>query len=608
MLLGDHDDGSRASPVHRIPLFDEDKQQVNPQVDEEPLPFSTRTTCGDCHSYDIISGGWHFDSAQSNVPAGRRGEPWVMVDRQTRTQIPISNRAWPGVFPPQQAGLTPWLFLRKFGTHVPGGNYGEITDQDDPKYVLRWMISGALPINCLVCHDAAADQDKSEFALQVFQQNYRWAATGSCPFAAVAGDASTLPDTYDPLMGGFSDNPAIKPPVVTYDKTVFDAKGMVFFDIVRQPPARNCYFCHSTQDLEKAGPYKEWTRDEDVHLLAGLTCVDCHRNGLDHMITRGTVDPKQPDLQAKTLTCEGCHLGDPAADSPIAAMGGRLGAPKAAHQGLPPIHFDKLSCTACHSGNWPGKKATLVRTSRIHHLGLHGKHNPEEPLPHIAAPVFALAEDGKITPQKLIWPAYWAYAQGGKVTIIPPEAVKEIAGKILEGNLNEARVDDWNSITREQISQTLTLLAAAGGSGTVSAADGDKAGEPVYVSGGKIYALDEKGALVEKDDDAAEAIAQPYSWPLAHDVRPAAQSLGATGCEDCHSTESAFFYGEVAVDTPVKTEQAALLPMYKLQQIPEPQLNITVNRFFKWLIIITMVVLILHIIGDLFSRLLRRSQ
>jgi len=597
MLLGDHDDGSRTSPVHLIPLFDEDKQQVNPLVDEAPLPFSTRTSCGDCHTYDIISTGWHFNSSKADVPSGRRGEPWVLVDRETRTQIPISDRSWPGTFTPGEVGLTPWLFLRKFGTHIPGGDLGEITDQDPPKYVLRWMISGSLPINCLSCHGNDPAQDQSEFALQVFQQNHRWAATGSCPFANVTGDASTLPDTYDPFMGGFSDNPAIKPPVVTYDKTAFDVKGRVFFDIVRKPPAWRCYFCHSTQDLEKAGPDKEWTRDEDVHLQLGLTCVDCHRNGLDHKITRGAVDPQHPDHQVETLTCEGCHIGDPAAGLPTAVLGGRLGAPKATHPGLPPIHFEKLSCTACHSGNWPGKKATLVRTSRIHRLGLHGKHRREEPLPHIAAPVFALAEDGKITPQKMIWPAYWAYSKGDKVTVISPEIIKNVAGKVLEGNLTEALVDDWNSITEEQISQTLALLAA----------DGGNDGQPIYVAGGGIYTLDEAGKLTVEEDDSGQSIAQPYTWPLAHDVRPAAQSLGVNGCQDCHATDSPFFYGEVAVDSPVKIEPAASIPMHQMQG-QRPMLYVNVNRFFKLLIIITMSILILHIIGDLFRRLFRHSE
>ena len=30
-----------------------------------------------------------------------------------------------------------------------------------------------------------------------------------------------------------------------------------------------------------------WESEEDVHLAAGMTCVDCHRNGVEHLIVRG---------------------------------------------------------------------------------------------------------------------------------------------------------------------------------------------------------------------------------------------------------------------------------------------------------------------------------
>jgi hypothetical protein len=50
--------------------------------------------------------------------------------------------------------------------------------------------------------------------------------------------------------------------------------------------------------------------------------------------------------------------------------------------------------------------------------------------------------------------------------------------------------------------------------------------------------------------------ASPYSWPLAHDVRPAAQSLGIRGCADCHSTEGAIYFAHVAPIGPVNPSHA----------------------------------------------------
>jgi len=71
-LLGDEGDGSRAVPVHLIPLLDEQAEKITP--DDVPLlPFSMRQSCGTCHSLKTVSGGWHFNATDANVPAGRVG-------------------------------------------------------------------------------------------------------------------------------------------------------------------------------------------------------------------------------------------------------------------------------------------------------------------------------------------------------------------------------------------------------------------------------------------------------------------------------------------------------------------------------------------------------
>ncbi len=96
--LGDLSDGSRATPVHLIQLIDEDSSVI--RLDEQPLlPFSPKFTCGGkCHDYDKIKHGWHFNSIDSTNQSGRPGTPWIYVDQQTFTQIPLSYRNWPGVY------------------------------------------------------------------------------------------------------------------------------------------------------------------------------------------------------------------------------------------------------------------------------------------------------------------------------------------------------------------------------------------------------------------------------------------------------------------------------------------------------------------------------
>jgi len=533
---GDESDGSRAVPVHLIPLIDEEGEKITP-ADELLLPFSMRQSCAACHDYEKISRGWHFNAAEPNVAPGRQGQPWIFVDAGTATQIPLSHRTWPGTFRPEQLGLTSWKFVQVFGRQMAGGGVGEL-DSDIPDEVVRGFVSGKLEINCMACHDADPAHNQAEYADQIARQNFRWAAAATCSFASVSGKAVNIPSNYDPLMPQPLNDPKLVPPTITYHKNAFDHKNQVFFDIVRKVPAERCYFCHSNHDIGKSGLGK-WATDEDVHLAAGLTCVDCHRNGLDHNITRGYEGEASVSKNplAAISSCENCHKE------------GRLGAPVPEHSGIPPAHFDKLTCTACHSGSWPDQKTLRTKTSRAHALGTYNVNKSDDVLPHIIYPVFAKQLDGKIGPHKLFWPAFWGSLKGQEVAPIDLETVRPIAGKII----NDKELPpsgDWPSLTGEQIGKVLELLETT-------------EGEPVYVCGGKLYHLDDKGRLIATEHNAAK----PYLWPIAHDVRPAAQSLGARRCEECHSTDASFFFAEVEVDTPIASEQGSVKKMIEFQEL-----------------------------------------
>ncbi|MHC4720968.1 MAG: cytochrome c3 family protein, partial [Planctomycetota bacterium] len=496
--------------------------------------FSTRKTCGLCHDYEKIAGGWHFNAGVMNVPAGRVGQPWMLVDAGTGTQIPLSYRHWLGTFTPEQLGLTSLQFVQLFGRHMPGGGVGEL-ESDNPDEAMRQLVSGKLEINCMSCHSADAAHDQAEYAAQIARQNFRWAAAATCGFASASGSAKRMPDTYDPLMPDVLDDPKLVPPAVVYRKNAFDHKRQVFFDIVRKVPEGRCYFCHSNTQVGA----ERWSTDEDVHLAAGLTCVDCHRNRLEHNITRGYEgeDMASGNPLAAASTCEGCHSN------------GRLGAPVPRHAGIPPVHLDKLTCTACHSGLWPEQKTHRVKTSRAHGLGTHNINRSAEALPHILSPVFAKQPNGKIAPHNLIWPAFWGSMKGQKVEPIALEIVRQGAEMIIGKAL--PRSGDWPSLSRERITEDLVF---ASNSGAIEA-------QAVYVCGGKAYRLDGSGQLVAQDHPAAK----PYLWPIAHDVRPAAQSLGSGGCGDCHATDSAFFFGDVEIDSPVASEQGVTKKMVEFQ-------------------------------------------
>ena len=558
-LLGDESDGSRAHPIHRIPLYSEsDKGEKGPQVDpNDPLamPFSTRWTCGECHSYGTISGGWHFNSMDANAPAGRPGEPWLYFNSKLGLQLPLSTRGWAGTYRPEQFGLPLSEFTKIFGRHMAGGGPGEVTPTDTDE-AAQQFITGKLEVNCLACHNAHPGQDQGSptgYAIQVSKGNFRWAAAASCEFADVTGSVADVDPTYDPFMVDETDT---KGPRMAYDKRAFDAKGNVFLNIVREVPEQRCYFCHSDLFAEEKGEKPEkWHADEDVHMTAGLTCVDCHRQGLAHDTIRGYEGEAavSGNPLAATTSCRGCHLGDEQGHRPT---GGRLGAPVPEHKGIPTVHFERLTCTACHSGPWPGDEPTLAKTSRAHRLGTINVPKDLRVLPHVYAPVFAKEtvtdanSVAKIGPNKLVWPAFWGTLdEENVVNLIELPVVTEVVGAVFK-DVEPSPTGDWSELKEEQIGQALQALADSGQT------------KPVYVTGGMLYQLKDGKAVREENHPAAAA----YVWPVAHNVRPAAQSLGVGKCTVCHSTKAPFFFGDVAVDSPIVAVSNLTKSQYEFQR------------------------------------------
>lgn len=527
--LGDDSAGSRAQPAHIIALRDPEGDTIQPG-DRHPLPFSVSQTCdGDCHDVAAISRGWHFNAALSGVPAGRNGQPWLLVDRETATQIPLSYRAWPGTYRPQQLGMSSREFAVHFGGRMPGGVAPDDADQ------ARWNVSGSLDVNCLACHDASPSYDQAEYGRQVALENFRYAAASASGLALVTGSSKQMPDLFDYLLpASVEDSLQAQIPRVEYSPARFLPSGKVAFDIVREVTNSRCYYCHTNADVELTGAAR-WKTQEDIHEERGITCVQCHRNGLDHMTVRG--DAGQADA---SLTCEGCH-----------AESNAMGAPHPDHEGIPPLHFAKLTCTACHSGPLPAANTRQLKNGITHGLGEYNVNKAAQALPHIYYPVFARQSDGKIGPNRLIWPAFWGRLRQGSVEPLHPEQVKKALQK---GKLNAPLAADgsWPAADEHWVEQALRILDE----------DAPAQGPAVYIAGGKLHRLDGAGRVRTEN----HAQAQPYLWPIAHDVRPASQALGAKGCEDCHSTDSALFFGNIAVDSPLAAERTVSWKMNRLEK------------------------------------------
>jgi len=566
-LLGDVPSGSRSRPVHVIALRDENGDTIQPN-DHQPLPFSTEQTCGNnCHDVQAIRRGWHFNAALPGTPAGRNGEPWLWIDSATATQIPLSYRAWPGTYRPEDIGIGARAFALRFGGRTPAPMESDAADSAQDR--ARWSVSGKLEANCLACHDRSPIYDRAEYARQLGLENFRYAATAASGMAIVTGSSSKMPNIFDYLLPGSVED-SLQPsiPQVHYAEERFLAGQKAPFDIARQADSNRCYSCHTEVDVALPGK-ESWKAGEDVHMARGMACVQCHSNGLDHAITRNYEgDPAAGgNAFAESLSCRGCHMGSANGQQSAGPHG--LNAPYPKHKGLPAIHLEKLSCTFCHAGPMPSSKTGRMKTARAHGLGEHNANLDADALPHIIGPVYAQLSDGKLAPYRAVWPAFWGRMSAGRVTPLNPEAVRRLLDSRKLSRPAPTN-GNWPSVDTAWVKQVLQVLNQGAPGPT----------EAVYIAGGKLYRLDSSGNI--KAEESAQA--EPYLWSIGHDVRPASQALGANGCEDCHSTKSPVFFGEVQVDSPL--EQFGTWKMNHFQPTVDAayQLNLANSwKFRPWL-------------------------
>jgi hypothetical protein len=724
-------DGNRTTPVHLIPLKDELDQPIIP-TEGNPLPFSSRFTCAPCHVYETIEKGLHFNASLA-AEAGRPGEPWIWADERSGTFLPLSYHNSKSTWDPAQVGLSAWDFTLLFGRHLAGGG---ISEPSEAAFTpgSRWEVAGRVEINCLGCHNAAGAQDSSEWAKQILRENFRWAATAAAGLGEVGGMASRVRSTWDIYDGPDPDDTEwAVPPFVRYNRDLFDSRHRVLFALNRKPADDRCLACHSVTPFGLA----RFSFDEDVHTAAGLQCASCHRNDLSHAMVRGYEGEAHdyPGMAGEDFTCSGCHLGNEKAKGEK-ALAGRLGAPYPKHKGFPAVHFKRLSCTVCHSGPWPGKELTRVRTSRANRLGIYGVARWSADLPAIIEPVYIRDQSGKLAPNRLLWPAFWAEQNGGKLKPLQPQTVitaagglltpeqgvvkiltalssgletGQTAGLILKGHVYEVNLDGgldaspyaeaitataplWavkqgqsfvplvpefdpeaeeiDPAIETRVQQILESLAAVEGApgkpvflnkkalyqitdtylektesprpssaapemawlvegkttplvpafeletiaslagseqtlteaqvkGILEKLSQSRAGEQseekkryVYISGGKLFRLDRDGRLEALNDAAAD----PVTWPLAHEVRPARQSLGVNGCKDCHRFGSPFLFRKAKGTGPLKTVHVKAISANAFMRLDRPYqmafgLSFVVRPLFKWVLFLSLIIL-----------------
>jgi len=179
---------------------------------------------------------------------------------------------------------------------------------------------------------------------------------------------------------------------------------------------------------------------------------------------------------------------------------------------------------------------------------------------------------------------------------VPPPASPELAW-LVEGNITPL-VPDFElrtiaalagleqTLTEDQVKAVLEALSQSPPN-----EEGRVNRRYVYISGGKLFRLDRDGRLEVVDDAAAE----PVTWPLGHEVRPARQSLGVNGCKDCHRFGSPFLFRKTKGTGPLKTDKVKAISANAFMRLDRPYqmlfgLSFVVRPLFKWVLFLSILV------------------
>lgn len=253
-----------------------------------------------------------------------------------------------------------------------------------------------------------------------------------------------------------------------------------------------CLNCHAVGG-EKRGDV--FTPESDVHVAAGMGCIDCHQpyedRNSDHQMLKGSaIDTTEPTLEGSLSCTRSCHSKRPhAASSNRDRLNG---------------HTEKVACETCHIGP---RRAAAVQSRRWNVFDDQG------------APATTWRSAG--------WtPEYKWYDNSGPgaagqyyLPILGHAERRDVAGARIYP-FNTVTVD-WFVKTQESKFHDVIIVpevraADLDGDGTVTV--GEMQSVPFY----------EQATLMQAE----------LNFSISHGVMPASQ---AASCEDCHTSNGWMF-------------------------------------------------------------------
>ena len=621
MAVGQAPDGGalRSGVCPPFALRDEQGRVINPVSGENAdQPYSPKQTCGACHDYDKITQGYHFTQGAGESPTEAQAERV-----QWATTPGLYGGSWCSPAPlycylsPKANASARTMDLTSFtlmaggcGDCHPGGGPAEYDREgkrydtwmadpasgltsggdnglDGDYYKARWADSGVLEADCLICHQP--EYDLAERNRQKALLNLRWAATAGAGLAKVAGsvkDGTPVEVSYDKARFGPD------------GKLLLGAQGKTKLHLVREPRDEACLGCHAQPGWKKRGA--DYRPRTDVHLRAGLKCVDCHPagssasdpriNGYEqHQIGKGD-DPGglvRDDLDNTVRSCAECHTTR------------RLGAPIPKHEGLPETHLQTLSCQVCHIPERP-IAAIMVQAGDILNPGPHipVKNKPTwtfygpdlSYLNHYAnlgvqgyddkptspyRPVLARYK-GVIYPLNRVhsaWPAIETDGLPGLMEPTPQDIQAMWVAHQQDASVYPrlASITDDNGDLVPEVNRPDEIDALiASVTEMLNATHYPMEGKRVlWVMNDRAYSSGTEFRTIPKEPWEASPYGNTHKY--SHEVYPARAALGVRGCADCHSRDSHVLFGNVVQYPFGPDAKPVTVPQWQLLGLTEEQ-------------------------------------
>jgi len=607
--------GARHDVCPPFHLLDEDGNRIDPVAGvNADRPFSPKQTCGRCHDYGKITQGYHFTQGRGEKPTpdqrsrcqwaltpGNYGGTWCSPAPLYKYLSPKRNTT------ARTMDMTSFTFLTVgCGACHPGGGSAEYDRQgkrydrwmadpasgitpggennlDGDYYKARWSETGVLEADCLLCHLPEYDHETRK--KHVMSLNFRWAPTAGAGFATVTGSIKTG-----------------RPVTVEYDKSLFRPDGKVEPHIIRAPRDEACLSCHAKPGWKKRGA--NFRARTDVHLRAGLACVDCHPSGsraVDsrirgkeiHQVGKGD-DPGghvRDDLDNTMRDCADCH-------SRGRHSSGHLGAPIAEHRWLPPLHLDSIACQTCHIPQRP-VKAALVQAADVFNPGAKipskGKHlwtfyGPDGAYWNHYGDLTMMGYDdkptdpfrptlvrynGKIYPANRVHTAWPAIEVEGRSALMQPKMgdiykmwTTHHADPATYPKLAKVTDDNGDGVIEVNRPEEIDALIASVTEMLAATGYPTRGKRVLWVMDDRAYRSGTAFRRLPKHPWEASPYGNVHAYN--HDVFPARAALGADGCTDCHHPDSPFFFAGVLKHRFDGSARPVTEPQYRLLDISGP--------------------------------------